>query len=187
MMVITVFSPFRHWLRLIRGLLLLLVLSIAGQVPAQQQGAETCFGAAGMRCGGFSDQLAFQGVAFCLPAPSPLAKSGICKIHGGSWDHDTCCFANPNGVQCGGDNNSNACQAAWDKSLHRTGFGYYWFRSIDYTRTNATGVIERPLYCATPGSGIHRNDRPHCCSGAASAVPADFWSRLARPSLWRCQ
>ncbi len=128
-----------------------------------------------------------QGVAFCLPVQSPLVKNGICKVHGGSWDHDTCCFANRNGVECGGDNSSRACEAAWNKSIHRTVWGYYWFRATDYTRANATGVIETALYCAPSGAHLHRNDRQRCCNGAASAVPADFWARVARPSLWRCQ
>jgi hypothetical protein len=163
-----------------------LALWLAGG-PAAAQVNEFCFGAAGMQCGGVTGQAAVQGVAFCLPVQSPLVKNGICKVHGGSWEHDTCCFANRNGVACGGNDSTRACEAAWNKSIHRTTWGYYWFRATDYTRPNPRGVIETALYCAPSGAHLHRNDRVHCCNGAASAVPADFWARVGRPSLWRCQ
>lgn len=162
--------PVRRWL-----LSLLLVLPVLAAADEQ-----TCFGAVGQQCGSFNNRR-LQGIAFCLPPP-PMS-SGICAVSGGSWAHDQCCFDHADGVMCGGSG-SQRCASEWDQAVNRFLWGYQWFRSVDYRLVDRDGNVDRPLYCAKPGAGLHRRDRQYCCAGASHR--ASFWDRLARPSLYRC-
>lgn len=69
-------------LALLSGALMLYALSGAQPSAAADQG-ERCFGALGMECGPQSNLL-----------PTALCALGQCKINGGSWEHDECCWAN---------------------------------------------------------------------------------------------
>lgn len=143
---------------------------------------QNCFGAAGQRCGGLSA----SGLNFSTCQPSPnIATNGLCYVSNGSWTHDECCVANPNGVFCGGNDSSRACQVEWDRAVHRLVFDYQWLRFVDYRVFNDTGRVARSLYCARSGARIHRADASRCCSSAAVSAP--FWERLGRPNLVVCR
>ncbi|MES2682587.1 MAG: hypothetical protein V4650_03640 [Pseudomonadota bacterium] len=150
----------RRLLRLTLALMLFATFS-----PAQAQG-DKCFGAAGQQCGMFAGGQLGQ-VAFCLG----VAGGAVCDVHGGSWTHDECCAANPNGVFCGGNDSSRACQAEWDKSVSRFVYDYNWVRLVDTNRLDSDGRVNRSLYCAKLGAGLHRSDRHYCCSGQSVRAP----------------
>lgn len=144
---------------------------------------ETCFGGVGQRCGGWSP--GGLRISSCQPSPD-VNPSGVCMVSNGSWTHDQCCFANPNGVQCGGNGSSSACGVEMDRSIHRFVYGYNWTRNVDYRVVNNSGVVDRPRYCARPLARVHRLDAARCCSGEG-ATPAPLWQRFGRPSLAVCR
>lgn len=169
---------------LIRGALSSLLVCAAWLSPAAVQTAsatEYCFGASGQGCGGwtFGEMPRF---AFCSPAGSNgVAK---CAVSGGSMTHDPCCVRSPRGKVCGGRPETAQCTVEWNRAVDRAKWGYQWLRNIDTRRGNDTGVVERPLYCAQRGSGVHRNDESFCCS--RSARDANSLERFARPDLKIC-
>jgi hypothetical protein len=89
---------------------------------------EFCFGAIGMGCGQ---------VPPGLPVSAACA-AGACAINGGSWDHDTCCYANPGGFACAGGAadavgvgpgaGNQTCRSEWDKAVRLTTKGLSWWR-----------------------------------------------------------
>lgn len=169
----------------LRAVLLLLLLCAASLLPAPANAApadERCFGAAGQGCGSWPF-LQMPRPAFCTGLPGTTL--GVCLVHGGSLTHDPCCARNPNGKQCGGNESQSVCTVEWDKSVRRAVWNYQWARLIDTARVNNSGVVERPLYCGTSGSGIHRADSQYCCSGKSRE--GNFWERLGRPSLNICR
>lgn len=162
----------------------ILLASAAWLSPAALQAAsagERCFGASGQGCGGWTVG-EMPRVAFCTGA---IANGlAVCAVSGGSMTHDPCCARDPNGKQCGGSENGQ-CTSEWNRAVRRAVWFYQWNRLIDTRRQNNTGLIERPLYCATSGSGIHKNDNEFCCSGRSR--PGNGWERIGRPSLDVCR
>ena len=139
---------------------------------------EFCFGALGAGCGGA--QVGLPVAALC--------SFGSCSINGGSWRHDECCFRNPQGMACrfgpadqvtGHDGN---CVNEWNRALAR--LGYTWRRNVDFNRPNTTGTVVFADYCARPGSEVHVNDVPFCCSGTAHVKQVA--SKFADPNLRVC-
>ncbi len=159
------------------GLCLLLGLLLTHQAGA----GEFCFGAAGQQCGEFR-RGALQGIAFC--ASVPIVNHGICQVSGGSMTHDPCCASHPDGVVCGKTPETGSCQVEWDRSVHRAVWGYHWNRLVNTAREYHSATVVRADYCAKPGAGVHRLDRGYCCSGRSHR--ANFWDRLGRPNLYRC-
>ena len=54
---------------------------------------------------GGADAGCVRGGGSCVSFDQCCSKScagGRCAINGGSWDHDTCCYANPGGYACAG-------------------------------------------------------------------------------------
>lgn len=131
---------------------------------------EFCFGAIGMGCGQ---------VPPGLPATAACA-AGICWINGGSWEHDTCCYANPGGYACQGGaadaaglgpgSASQTCRPEWDKAVRLTTKGLSWSRQVDFSRGNATGQVEHALFCAPTGSLLPPEDVGKCCTRTARAL-----------------
>ncbi len=121
---------------------------------------DTCFGAAGSRCG-------FQSEGF--ETPVALCLSGRCLINAGSWEHDECCWQFPNGSVCRvfGAPNDGRCSAAYDKAVGRLVLGYNWRRNISFSTLNTTGVVDRAAFCAPFGTIVHKNDVDRCCNGRA--------------------
>lgn len=115
---------------------------------------ERCFGAVGNGCG-FGDT---GGFAFC--------GFGRCSVNSGSWLHDQCCAANPNGAWCGGDNSEpNTCKAELDRGWDRMFLApFTWERDVDFNRVNNTGRVERDLYCAPDGTILPNADANYCCT-----------------------
>lgn len=148
---------------------------------------EFCFGATGQQCGDKPGQ-----TAFCAQLPG--CGSGACLVSGGSWEHDTCCHAHPDGAGCHGAVASGKevfCVAEWAKARKRTtavlasvpslasaglsalgaGCGNLrlpaaggWIRQVDFTKPNATGQVVFADYCASTGSLVHPEDAQYCCS-----------------------
>ena len=90
-------------------------------VPASCTGLDTCFGASGKNCEGF-------------PNGSCSEQSDgryLCDITVGANMHDSCCSANPNGSNCGGNGSAvcvppagssykapyTCCKAEWDHAV----------------------------------------------------------------------
>lgn len=141
---------------------------------ARAQSGERCFGALGMECGPQSNLL-----------PTALCGAGICRINAGSWEHDECCWANRNsGKSCiptaQSPGQAPVCNASWQKALSRLSGGWSWTRQVDFSRYNATGKVERSLYCAVKGSLIHKDDVKYCCSRSArmQTFPGNANARL---------
>ena len=142
--------------------------------------AEKCFGAAGQQCGMFAGGELGR-VAFCYGNGS----SATCDVHGGSWTHDECCAANPNGKECGGNNSSSRCTVEWDRAVSRWFWDYHWVRVVNTSRVDTDGKVNRGEYCARPGSGLHRDDRQYCCSGRS--YKAHWPLNLVRWRLYFCE
>lgn len=131
---------------------------------------EFCFGAVGMGCGQVPPGL--PATAACM--------NGHCTINGGSWDHDTCCHANPGGYACAGGaldvtglgpgSGSSTCRPEWDKAVLLTTRGLSWIRQVDFTHANATGTVEHALYCAPPDTLVPPPDGAKCCSRSVRAL-----------------
>jgi hypothetical protein len=128
----------------------------------QLQRTEFCFGALGNRCGQPQGPI----------PPTALCTAGRCFINGGSWDHDECCFAHPQGKACrlpelAHDGN---CVTAWDKALRLTGKGLMWQRSINFAEGNTTGRVDFAKYCAPANALLNPADANRCCAGSARAL-----------------
>lgn len=130
---------------------------------------EFCFGAVGAQCG------AQQGLAgFCM--------GGNCPVNAGSWEHDECCWKNPNGLACkdgpldyaAPNRHRSVCAAEWDKAvLHFVG-GLNWTRKVDFRKPNTTGIVVHADYCAPAGTIIRGEDAKYCCSRSARPLqPGD--------------
>jgi hypothetical protein len=90
-------------------------------VPATCTGLDTCFGASGKNCEGFPNGSCSE------------QNDGqyLCDITVGANMHDSCCSANPNGSNCGGNGSAicpapvgstyknpyTCCQAEWDHAV----------------------------------------------------------------------
>jgi len=120
---------------------------------------ERCFGAVGNGCG-WGDTGQF---AFCTEAQQGRMN---CHVNSGSWLHDECCYANPNGQWCGGDDSepdmcSDELARGWDRMLFAP---YTWVRWVDGVTPNRTGRVDRRSYCAPDGQVLPLEDRNYCCS-----------------------
>lgn len=90
-------------------------------VPASCTGLDTCFGASGKNCEGFPN-------GSCGEQSDGQYR---CDITVGAHMHDSCCSANPNGSNCGGNGSAlctppagsnykapyTCCQAEWDHAV----------------------------------------------------------------------
>jgi hypothetical protein len=106
-------------------------------------------------------------------APTALCALGQCKINGGSWEHDECCWANKgSGQSCiptaSSPLQAPVCNASWQKALSRIAGGWNWQRGVDFNRRNASGKVERALYCAKQGVRVYKGDVEYCCNGGAT-------------------
>lgn len=145
-----------------------------------------CFGALGMQCG--------QPQAN-LPLSVALCTAGRCLINGGSWDHDECCAANPQGMACQKGpfdaltGHSGHCVNSWDKAVRLSAKGLFWERLVDFARPNRTGIVEFNLYCAPKDSLIPPGDATKCCSRRTRALtPTEAAASAAsRETLLACQ
>lgn len=175
------------WMRALLALALL--MAGAGLFPGTMRDAhaagERCFGAVGQACGGWTNNSAMPSVAFCIHTNGIGINQGVCLVNGGSMAHDPCCYSHRNGKMCGGSPENSWCRVEWERAVSRTFWGYNWKRVLDVNRENNTGVVERSLYCARPGKGVHRNDVGFCCSSRAR--PARFWENVGRPNLKICE
>ena len=143
-----------------------------------------CFGALGMECG--QPQGLIPAVALC--------RGGRCFINGGSWDHDQCCVANPQGMACRAGpfdavSNDGNCRTSWDKAVRLALRGLFWERQVDFSRQNRTGQVEFALYCAPANALVPPEDGPKCCSGQTRALNAteNLAARAAGETLRACQ
>ncbi len=143
---------------------------------------EQCFGAVGNGCGWAGWDPAF---AFC--APDVLRPTHVvCSVNSGSWLHDECCYANPQGKWCGGGGReTNQCSAELDRGWDRMRFApYTWTVSVIESRTNDTGRVERDRYCAPDGMILPRQDTQFCCSARyRDATPDELNLLLAANPL----
>lgn len=139
---------------------------LGARVPPISRKVEYCLGALGMQCGDGQSG---------LPA-SALCANGRCKINAGSWAHDECCFANPNGMACSAGpadavlGHDGQCVSAWDRALSRLAMGFNWTRPINFREPNRNGRVVHSQYCAQPGSIVHREDARFCCSRQVRSV-----------------
>ena len=146
--------------------------------PVVIRETEYCFGALGAECGG---------AQFNIPILA-LCGLGHCSINGGSWRHDECCAAHPAGMACrygpadqltGHDGN---CVSEWNRALG--GISYAWGRGVDFSKPNATGLVNFADYCAQSGSRLHKDDVAFCCSGQAHVE--QIASKLADANVRIC-
>jgi hypothetical protein len=144
-------------------------LILQPRVPVR---AEFCFGALGMQCGDGQSG---------LPV-SALCANGRCSINAGSWEHDECCWANPNGMACRAGpldylrtDHGGQCENAWNKALLRLAENFVWARTVDFREPNSSGRVVHQQYCALAGTAMHTGEDRYCCSRATRAVqlPAD--------------
>jgi hypothetical protein len=147
--------------------------------------ADFCFGALGMNCGEPQGN---------MPAPA-LCSGGRCFVNGGSWDHDECCVANPQGMACrrgpldsltGHDGN---CVTSWNKAVRLVSRGLFWERQVDFSRQNRTGQVEFALYCAPANALLPPEDAAKCCSRRTRALTLteNAAARAAGETLQACQ
>jgi hypothetical protein len=134
--------------------------------PIQLLNSQHCFGALGNQCG--QPPISIPLTALCA--------NGACFVNGGSWDHDECCFRNPQGMACrkgpldaltGHDGN---CVTSWNKAVRLAQKGLNWQRSVDFNRVNSTGTVEFNLYCAPRNALVPPADAPKCCSRLTRAL-----------------
>ena len=153
----------------------------AEKAEAEANSKHYCFGGVGQNCDGF----------YVDPFPSWLDGDKIeaggstctrdgngysCWVNSGSWLHDECCANNPNGVMCGGNESSNACQNAWDRAWRRTSSPLSWDSKFSGRGQSQTTVNFR-AHCAASNQLIEMpednprdndygfDDRQLCCSG----------------------
>lgn len=146
---------------------------------------QRCFGALGNQCGPPAAGIPLT--ALCL--------NGECFINPGSWEHDECCFDNPNGMACrkgpldaltGHDGN---CVASWDLAVRLSQKGIMWKRNIDFNQVNGTGTVAFNIYCAPANSLIPPGHAAKCCSGLTRAlnVTEALAATVARETLAACR
>lgn len=149
---------------------------------------EFCFGATGQQCGSQAGD-----TAFCAQVPG---CGGVCLVSGGSWGHDECCAAHPNGAGCAkpiSNTGDGHCVAEWDTARKRTTavllgsqqralfsmagcgtgplpVGGGWVRRVDFSKPNNTGTVNREDYCAPDGAVVHPEDGKYCCSGQSRRI-----------------
>jgi len=138
---------------------------------------EYCLGAVGSQCGQPG-----QMWSSCTPTPSenPPSGNGSCSVSGASWEHDSCCFRNPDGFMCdaGPEGDFLKCGAEFMTAIKRMASGLEWKRDIDYTKVNTTGRVVFEDYCAPAGWIIHANDVQYCCSNKArNYIPFTYGSQ----------
>ncbi len=141
-----------------------LTLSTQPRIPIKR---EYCFGALGAQCGGAQHNL----------PTTALCGLGYCSINAGSWEHDECCFANPQGMACQAGpldyatGHDGKCVNEWNKALARLNAGLNWTRRIDFNKPNGSGRVEFSSYCAETGARVHPDDVRYCCSRQADPAP----------------
>lgn len=140
--------------------------------------ADQCFGAVGLSCDG----------VLVLPGGTIAGCNGDqCVINAGSWDHDECCFTNPNGHFCGVQNAASGptCTTQWDKAVHRVTHGLSWRRTLDRCRHDTDGRVDFAEYCAFDGTIVASNDTAKCCSQRARPYDAQRDAFMAgHQGLW---
>ena len=120
---------------------------------------DTCFGAIGSRCGVTSEPFV---------TPFALCVADHCLVNAGSWEHDECCWQFPNGKLCrtpDGSHDGN-CTVSLSKAISRLSKGYNWKVAINFSLEEENGVVNRNLFCAPPGTIVHRSDPNRCCSSS---------------------
>jgi hypothetical protein len=124
--------------------------------------ADQCFGAVGLSCYGVIAPTGPFEIAGCI--------GEYCTINAGSWDHDECCFANPNGNWCGPQNAASgpACATQWARAIHRVSRGLSWQRKVNRCVHNRRGRVDFTSYCAPGGTVVASGDAAKCCSRRAS-------------------
>jgi len=138
---------------------------------------EYCLGAVGSQCGQSG-----QMWSSCTPIPSdnPPSGNGSCSVSGASWEHDSCCFRNPDGFMCdaGPEGDFLKCGAEFITAIKRMASGLEWKRDIDYSKANTTGRVVFEDYCAPAGWILHVNDVQYCCSNKAkNYIPFTYASQ----------
>jgi hypothetical protein len=139
-----------------------------------------CFGAVGSRCTGapadwpVPDEPAFWHVG--------CTADGWCWVNAGSWQHDECCFDNPDGRWCNGPVSewATTCSASWERANHRLEHGLDWKRRVDRCRIDDDGAVDFAEYCAPNGTILASNDANRCCSGLSRAYDASLDSMKAQ-------
>jgi hypothetical protein len=94
-----------------------------------------------------------------------------CLINAGSWDHDECCAAHPDGHWCGVEkalsNIFGHCWKEWQKAKLHVFQGLSWSRSLDRCRNDTDGKVNFSEYCAVGGTIMDRLEVSKCCSRTA--------------------
>ncbi len=151
---------------------------------AQSTQEQHCFGAIGMQCSRHP----------MLTAAPLFCRNGKCPVNAGSWEHDECCWRNPNGVACvagpldeigrytrkatgGGE---TVCGPEWDKAVSHSIGQLNWWRDIDFLKANRSGRVVFNEYCAPAGTILKRADRKYCCSRSQRALDRDRDRHLIR-------
>lgn len=152
-----------------------------GFTPVRINLGKRCLGAAGMNCGDVAGE-----VSTCA--------NGECTINRGSWEHDECCVANPDGGMCDGKFEElitaqgidggppQVCQAEFNMAFTRLNGPFSWRRPVNFATRNTTGTVVRAEYCARQGDFVPAGEQRFCCSQAAATLsPVDVARFLARP------
>jgi len=130
--------------------------------------SERCFGAIGPGCGIWEGRFPPS-----LCGPNNIQVSGEnaglnwgCAINSGSWKHDECCAADPNGHWCFGPGEANQnCSVAFNRGLARLVSPYTWERTdIDINKRNTTGDVVHDDYCAKNDTLMWKHEMDYCCS-----------------------
>ena len=145
----------------------LLLLALVASPSAQPVGArspcalEYCFGAVGIGC---------CGIPGIRSADVWGCEGSRCVVNAGSWDHDECCWQHGrDGTMCGvlvGP----ACNAEWDRAVHRTLHRLSWMRVVDRTHRETDGRVDRSQLCAPSGTIVARGDEGKCCARRGRAL-----------------
>lgn len=140
-----------------------------GPVAACGAGNNQCFGAVGMNCSG--DGL---GIVPSESISQVGCQGSSCWVNAGSWLHDQCCTALPNGRWCDGIGSSlNAgCVTQWDTATHRYSHNLGWKRTVDKCAVNNTGTVVFADYCAPTGTIVAAPDAIRCCGRASRGFNA---------------
>ncbi|MCR5871213.1 MULTISPECIES: Ig-like domain-containing protein [unclassified Sphingomonas] len=135
-----------------------------------------CFGAAGANCSDEGTELG-------------TCDDGSCKINRGSWEHDECCFANPEGGVCddkpwevitaqGIAGRPQICTAEFNLAFARLNGPYTWKRRVDFAARNNTGRVVHGDYCAPRDAFVPVGEERFCCSRATRAPNAGDIARF---------
>jgi hypothetical protein len=140
-----------------------------------------CLGAAGMNCGDMDGE-----------AGSCIKETGTCLVNAGSWRHDECCVANPEGGMC--DNNpaefvgqvlpggAQVCQGDFNTAVDRVRTPLTWMRRVDFAARNTSGRVDHAAYCAPGGTLMPRGEEGYCCSHTSRAPDA---AQTVAIAAWR--